>query len=169
MHLGDKNLHIRFFSKPSPLLGAGFIHPPDGLCFDDIALRFDKFFEPTGNPELVPFYHFKMEDAAHRLVGHLNFRIGDTRHIQDIVGHIGYFVHSEFRGNGHAFKACRAVAPFVRQFYTQVIVTAETDAAASIRTIEKLGATYMGEIDVPESDPAFIRGARRKRRYLWTP
>ena len=142
--------------------------PSDTSTFASAILpTFDTFFEPPDHPELVPFYHFKMTDTEGNAVGHLNFRIGDTSHVRHVAGHIGYFVEPAARGRGYAYKACRAATPFVKLFYHRVILTAETDAAASIATIEKLGATYLDACDVPETDPSYVRGARRKRRYLW--
>lgn len=169
MQTGDKRLDTRNKWANDPDCAPPPIQPPAGLCFDDIELLFDKYFLPIDNPEIVPFYHFKMADSACNLVGHLNFRVGDTRHVREVAGHIGYFVFPEFRGNGAAYKSCRAIAPFVKRFYDQVIITAEIDGAASIKTIEKLGAQYLGEIEVPEGDPAYLLGARIKRRYIWIP
>jgi tagatose 1,6-diphosphate aldolase len=68
-----------------------------------------------------------------------------------------------------AFQACRAIAPFVRSFYSTVIITSDTDNQASIRTIERLGASFVDEIAVPPHDPQYQRGSRGKRRYRWTP
>lgn len=38
---------------------------------------------------------------------------------------------------------------------------------ASIHIIEKLGARFIDEVDVPPDDPSYKNGARRKRRYEW--
>lgn len=165
----DKRFDTRYEWDDDPLFTDPAVQPPTGLCFDTIELLFDKYFLSTGDPEIVPFYHFKMADPTCNLVGHFNFRVGDTHHVRRVAGHIGYYVFPEFRGHGFAYRSCRAVAPFVRKFYEQVIITAEINAAASIKTIEKLGAEYLGEIEVPPNDPAYLNGARRKRRYCWRP
>ncbi|MCP4685161.1 MAG: GNAT family N-acetyltransferase [bacterium] len=115
--------------------------------------------EPGG--ELVPYYHYLIVDRRGHLVGHLNLRIGTTRHI-------GLEITKEFRGRSLSQHACRAIAPLVRKYYDKVALTADPDNAASIRIIEKLGAKYLSEIDVPEDDPAFAAGVVRKKRFEWT-
>jgi tagatose 1,6-diphosphate aldolase len=150
---------------------ADIIVPPGNLRFEDVILLFDKYFEPPDNPELVPFYHFKIAALSPlknpEQVGRLNFRVGNTRHIEQTAGHIGYFVSVEHRGRAYAYKACMALAPFARRFFDSVIITAEIDAEPSIRTILKLGAEFVDEADVPDDDPAYINGARRKKRFVW--
>lgn len=142
---------------------------PNDLSDASIALRYEKTVMPTGDPELVPFYHFKIVESAGDVVGHINFRVGDTRHVVLCAGHIGYEVLPEFRGNSYALFACRAIAPFVRMHYREVVVTAEVHNAPSIRIIEKLGAIFLEEVEVPSDDPSYKGGSRRKKRYLWEP
>lgn len=140
---------------------------PNNLKAASISLQYEKTVTPNGDPELVPFYHFKIIDSSESIVGHINFRVGDTRHILLCAGHIGYEVLPEFRGNSYAFFACKAIAPFVMRHYDEVILTAEVGNAPSLRVIEKLGAVFLDEIQVPEDDPSYQGGARRKRRYKW--
>jgi len=72
------------------------IAKPPLICTMDLSNLFLKtyFFEkivdvePGG--ELVPFYHFKITDKDGNKVGHLNFKVGETNHIMQCVGHIGY-------------------------------------------------------------------------------
>lgn len=51
----------------------------------------------------------------------------------------------------------------------RVILTADPANTPSIRTIQKLGAKFLGEVEVPPDDPAYAGGARHKRRYEWAP
>ena len=117
----------------------------------------------------VPFYHFHILNSEGVVVGHINFRVGDTDHITLCAGHIGYEVLESFRGRGFALRACRAIAPFVRSVYTAVILTSDLDNAASLRTIEKLGAKFLDEVPVAPHEPAYQRGSRRKKRFRWLP
>jgi tagatose 1,6-diphosphate aldolase len=50
-----------------------------------------------------------------------------------------------------------------------VTITCDPDNLASIRTIERLGASFADEVPVPPHDPHFQRGSRSKRRYRWIP
>jgi predicted acetyltransferase len=149
--------------------GESFPKPPANLAFGDVRLRFIGVVPGDPPRGLVPSYQFGilMSDALD--VGKISLRVGDTEHIHVCAGHIGYEVQQRFRGHGFAFQACRAIAPFVRVFYQTVTITCDPDNQASIRTIEKLGAKFIDEVDVPRHDPHYARGSRRKRRYLWSP
>jgi predicted acetyltransferase len=142
---------------------------PNDLRSGPVRLMFEKVGNPEGCAELVPFYHFKIVNEQGEVVGHINFRVGSTRHVNNIAGHIGYGIKAEHRGNSYSYYACRALAPFVRQHYREVVLTVETDNAPSIRIIEKLDAAFMNEMEVTEDDPSYASGARSKRRYLWAP
>ena len=100
--------------------------------------------------------------------GHLNFRVGNTAHVRNVAGHIGYAIHPEHQGHGYAFDACHAAIPVVRRIYSSVILTTDPDNRASIRTIEHLGTQFLEQVQVPEGDPAWARGKRIKLRYHWT-
>jgi tagatose 1,6-diphosphate aldolase len=142
---------------------------PSDLYSGPVHLRFEKIvtFKPVG--EKVPYYRFKILNRESLDVGHINFRVGDTRHVTLCAGHVGFGVHPEHRGHGYAFHACRALGPFIARHYKQIILTADPENAPSILTIEKLGARFLEEIEVPVDDPTYANGARRKKRYEWTP
>ena len=143
--------------------------PPENLSSGEVLLRFANIVAGDSERGLVPYYHFRILDAEGTDVGHINFRVGDNAHVQLCAGHIGYEVQESFRGHGYALKACRALAPFVRVFYSSVIITSDPDNHASLRTIERLGASFIDEIEVPPHDPQYQRGSRRKKRYRWMP
>ena len=141
---------------------------PKNLSYDDVSLAYEETV--PGDPErgLVPFHHYRIIHCGTD-VGHINFKVGDTEHIRLVAGHIGYEVREEFRGRGFAYMACRALAPFARSLYPSVLITVDPSNSPSIRVIERLGAAFLDELEVPEHDPAFQKGARRKRRYKWVP
>jgi predicted acetyltransferase len=140
---------------------------PSELGLGPVRLRFEKT-EP-GDPllGLAPSCRFRIFDEHGTEVGHINFRVGATRHITMTAGHIGYAILPEHRGFSYAYHACLALAPFIRLHYDRVILTSNPENAPSIRIIEKLGASFINEVKVPVDDPAFVKGARRKRRYEW--
>ena len=142
--------------------------PPEGLAFESVSLRFVRLVPADPKRALVPYYNFSIH-ASVPDVGHINFRVGDTEHIRLYAGHIGYAVLESFRGHRYAFQACRALAPFVRLLYASVIITSDPDNHASLRTIARLGATFIDEVAVPPHDPHFRGGSRMKRRYQWVP
>lgn len=142
--------------------------PPDGLAFESVSLRFVRLVSADPKRGLVPYYHFSIH-ASVPDVGHINLRVGDTEHVRLYAGHIGYAVQEPFRGHRYAFQACRALAPFVRSLYAAVIITSDPGNHPSLRTIERLGATFINEVPVPPNDPHFQGGSRMKRRYHWAP
>ena len=145
-----------------------FPNPPANLGYGDVRLRFDRLAAADVRRGFVPCYSFRIIAGSYE-VGHVNLRIGDTDHIQLYAGHIGYEVLEPFRGHRYAYQACLALAPFVRSFYPSVIITADPDNQASLRTIQRLGAVFINEVPVPRTDPNFARGSRAKRRFEWTP
>jgi predicted acetyltransferase len=152
-----------------PLAADNLPTPPDNLSFADVRLRFDQLIPGDPSREFVPAYRFSILAPDGADVGHISFRVGDTEHVRVCAGHIGFEVAEQHRGHRYAFQACRAVAPFVRWFYNVVTITCDPDNLPSIRTIERLGATFIDEVPVPPHDPHFQRGSRTKRRYRWTP
>ena len=124
-----------------------------------------------GDPSrgLAAIHHFEIMLDDGTVVGHINLRIGSGRHLSLTVGHIGYAVRPSHRGHSYSYHACLALAPFARQHYDRVILTVDPANTPSIRVIEKLGAVFVEEVVVPEDDPAYANGARRKKRYEWVP
>src|SRR5690242_5743829 len=122
------------------------LDPPD-LDYDKVKLQFARIVPAEPSRGFVPYYHFRILAGHGEDVGHINFRIGDTEHIRVTAGHIGYQVLEHYRGHGYALQACRAIGPFVRLFYSTVNITCDPDNYASRRTIEKLGAKFVNEIE----------------------
>ena len=143
--------------------------PPLTTAYGQVTLSFGGYIVDDDAAGITLGYHFRILDSHGRDAGHLNFRIGDTERITFCIGHIGYAVHPEYRGHGYALQACLAIAEFVERVKGSVIITADSDNLASIRTIERLGAVYVDEYTVPADDPAYFSGSRIKRRYRWSP
>jgi predicted acetyltransferase len=152
----------------SPTFGS-FPPPPDNLSFGQVRLHFVRILPGEPARGFVPAGHFRIIREDGTDVGHLNFRYGETEHVLVCAGHIGYEILPPFRGHRYAFQACCAIAPFVRSVYASVTITCDPDNVASIRTIERLGASFRDEVSVPPHDPHFQRGSRSKRRYTWIP
>ncbi|RJQ60761.1 MAG: GNAT family N-acetyltransferase [Desulfobacteraceae bacterium] len=140
---------------------------PADLGSGPVRLRFERIVPGDPLLGLVPFYRFKVLDTNGDEVGHINLRIGATRHVTMTAGHIGYEILPEYRGASYSYHACLAMAPFIRLHYDRVILTVDPENAPSMRIIEKLGAKFINETEVPIDDPAYAKGARRKRRYEW--
>ena len=153
----------------APLAQDNLPAPALTLAFGEVSLQFVKVLPGDPSRGFVPSYHFRIVTRDGSEVGHVNLRIGDTQHVLLCAGHIGFQIKEKSRGHGYAFQACRALAPFIRSFYLEVIITCDPDNIASRRTIERLGASFLEEIAVPPEDAHFQRGSSTKRRYRWTP
>jgi predicted acetyltransferase len=145
------------------------VKPPLNMHSGPIKLVFKKIVNVEPGGELVPFYHFKISDAGGNKIGHINFKVGDTNHIRQCVGHIGYEILPEYQGSSYSYFACDAIRPFIRSFYGKVVLTSDPENIPSIKIIEKLKAKFLNEIVVPKHDPSYKSGSRRKRRYEWEP
>lgn len=141
--------------------------PPSDLAAGDGRLRLGEIVPGDASRDLVPYYHFRILTADDQDVGHINFRVGDTEHVRLFAGHIGFGISEPFRGRGLAEQACRAIAPFVRTIYVQVVLTCDPDNGSSQRTIEKLGARFLEDVSVP-ARVSHCDDERIKRRYQWT-
>ena len=142
---------------------------PNDLRCGPIRLQFDKIVDGDPQRDLVPYYHFRVLEHTKTSVGHINFRVGGTRHILQCAGHVGFEIMQAFRGHSYSYYACRALAPFIGRHYRTVIITADPANTASQRIIQKLGASFINQIVVPDNDPAYSGGARHKLRYEWIP
>jgi tagatose 1,6-diphosphate aldolase len=144
----------------------GFIDPPP-LCFGDVQLALEKTIPADHVNGFVPVYRFGIKTGQGR-VGHISFKVGDIGHITRYVGHVGYEIRAPYRGNGYAAQACLALRPFIRHYYSRIVMTCDPDNQASIRTIEKIGGVFVDRVIVPEDNILRKnRGVRRKNRYVW--
>lgn len=134
-----------------------------------VTLVFSKMTEADEARGFVPGYHFKILNDLFEEVGHLNFRVGNTEHVRLAAGHIGFEIAERHRGHRYAANACLAAAAWVSEVSGEVVITVDPDNLPSVRTIERIGATFVDEVDVPKGDPHYLRGSLRKKRYRWIP
>ena len=132
---------------------------------DLLALSMTDFYQPENSPWAVLAYRFDVVvDAV--CAGTISLRIGDTDLVRRLAGHVGFVIDPPFRGNGYAAQAARLILPLASAHALGPLwLTCAPDNTASIRTIEKLGATYVETVDVPETYDSYVRGERQKRRY----
>jgi RimJ/RimL family protein N-acetyltransferase len=123
-----------------------------------------------------PQYHFWMRvrdgwwgkpgSPPLRVVGGIGLRVGWTRSIEMYYGHFGYHVFPAARGRHYAERACRLLFPLARHHgFKSMWITCNPENAASRRTCERLGATFVDTVCVPPTEPLFARGETEKCRY----
>jgi predicted acetyltransferase len=140
---------------------------PDVLANDQVQLRLRVTESAEDSIWKVPTYRFdiQLRHTAEK-VGHINLRVGDTEVIQFYVGHIGYGIDKPHRGHHYAESACRILRPFARKNGLQTIwITCAPANIASKRTLERLGAEFVGIFDVPADYPLPPGSIRQKCRY----
>lgn len=126
----------------------------------------------------LPQYHFWMRvrhDVAPpagqtlppvRIAGAVGLRIGRNHAVEMYYGHFGYHVYPPARGRHYAERACRLLLPLAHRHGIKTLwITCDPDNYASRRTCQRLGATLVSIVPVPESDPLYARGEREKCRY----
>jgi predicted acetyltransferase len=142
---------------------------PEIIEGEIVDLLFDKIQPGDARYGFVPYYYFIVNLHKHHKVGHISFKIGRTSHVLFCAGHVGYGIDIPFRGHSYAFHACKTLIPFLKTIYDSVILTADPDNIPSIKTIEKLGATYLDLHPIPKEDPNYAKGIRQRQRYEWKP
>jgi predicted acetyltransferase len=114
----------------------------------------------------LPAYVFEMQVGGHK-AGGLNLRIGTTHAIEMFFGHIGYAVEPEHRGHHYAERACRLIFPVAKAHgLTHLWIMCNPGNIASRRTCERLGATLVDVVKLPEDCELYRRGDRESCRYL---
>jgi predicted acetyltransferase len=151
--------------KPGVLLEP----PAQALAHGAISLWLAEIYPPDPVKRWAPYYHFKIITPDGHVGGHINLRVGDDAALRMHRGHIGFGVDEAQRGHGYAQQACRALAPLARRHFESVMITCNPDNWASKRTIENLGATFLGECAIPADDAMYREGERRKLRFEWRP
>lgn len=111
----------------------------------------------------VPAYLFRMENPSGDHIGHVSLRVGWSENVIRFAGHVGYRVEPSHRGNHYAERACRLIIPLAKRHgMTHFWITCQPDNIPSRRTLERLGAEYVGVLDVPPDYPMAAGAERRK-------
>jgi len=115
----------------------------------------------------VPAYEFEIRTNG-CCAGEINLRIGYTDSLY-YGGQIGYAVDEQYRGHGYAAKACRLLAPVIREHgMKKVLITNEHTNIASRRTCEKLGAKLIRKARLPEWHDLYKEGQRFVNVFEWS-
>lgn len=119
--------------------------------------------------DFSPEYKFKvlLHDSS-EMIGHINLRIENTEKILKYIGHIGYGIDEQYRGNKFAAKACKLIKQVAKDNgLDSVIITCNTDNFASRKICENIGARFIEVIDIPETSDLYSLNETQKCRYEW--
>ena len=102
------------------------------------------------------------------VIGHIHFRLGDTEKILKYIGHVGFGIDEQYRGNKYAAKACRIIKNIAKEHAMEsLIITCNPENHASRKICEAIGAKLIEVIDIPENSDAFSLNETQKCRYEW--
>jgi tagatose 1,6-diphosphate aldolase len=133
--------------------------PPDG----DLQLILAECISAESSLWGVPTYVFRMQLSGGESIGRIRLRVGWNEDVIRYAGHVGYAVEAGHRGRRYAERACRMLLPLAKRHgMTNLWITCQPDNIPSRRTLEGLGAEYVGVVDVPPEYP-LEAGVERKK------
>ena len=104
-------------------------------------------------------------------MGGINLRVGYTENVKLYKGNIGFTVYENYRGKRYAARSCLLLTPLIRYHKLKPVwITCDVDNAASKRTIELIGADFIGTVRMPDDFPYieyYPECSRVKHRYRW--
>lgn len=140
---------------------------PGELRDKDLWLSLDAMHPADEIKKWVPYYHFTLHlDGVKEPVGTLDFRAAFSENLSQLGGYIGYAVKEQYRGQRLAERACRLLLPFIKSHeFKELWITTTPENIASRRTLERLGASMIEIVDVPQDSDMYALGERQKCRY----
>ena len=131
----------------------------------DVRLSLDRLQEPDGSRWSVPAYHFDIRFGEVR-GGTISLRVGDHERLVRYAGQVGFAVDPPCRGHRLAERATRLLLPLARSHGLDPLwITSNPDNAASRHTLERLGAIFVEQVDLPGDYDGYARGERLKCRF----
>lgn len=129
-------------------------------------------YEKSNGDEIRGFspeykFHILLHESD-TIIGHINLRLGNAEKIMKYIGHIGYGIDEQYRGNKYAAKACELIKDVaIKNEMKKVIITCNPDNYASRKTCENIGAKLIEVINIPETSDAYSPSEVQKCRYEW--
>jgi len=126
-----------------------------------------KLTKVVRNLWLMPLaYHYNIYRCDSQVpVGRCDYRCINNEE-NYYAGNIGYMIYQVYRGNHYAYLAAKllcdlAVALKARKLY----ITCSPENIASFKTIEKLGAEFIEEREVPKNHYLYTQGEKIKKIF----
>ena len=84
-------------------------------------------------------------------------------------GHIGYHIYYFCRGHRYAYKACLLLGKIAKEEFgmKELIITTDPDNLASLKTIQRLNASFIEKVRVPKGHDLYKRKEKEKLIYNW--
>lgn len=131
------------------------------LTDGDILLAAEELTPAVPEREYLPAYHYGIRLTDGTRVGECDLRLGHNEKTY-YGGNIGYKVDEPYRGHHYAAKAVRLLKKQAgRHGMDFVIITCDEHNAASARSCELAGCSYIETVDLPEYCDLYREGQRR--------
>lgn len=141
----------------------------DGMQDEKIKLTLHNML-PHGHRDMgdmpILFFNIRLLDGTR--IGKCDLRVGNSD-ITEILGHVGYEIEEEYRGNHYAVRACKLMLTYAKKAgMKRVFITCDDDNFPSRRTCELLGMELEGIFQVPPGIAAYDykNGSGIKCRYV---
>lgn len=141
--------------------------PPGTLIDGDLELVLEARLPADVERGFPPAYKFAMlRVGSDAKIGEIGLKIGDP---PAHLGHVWYRVSAEYRGGHYAARALRLLVPLARRHGVDPVrITNREENAASRRTCELAGATFVGMVETPEGYEDWLGPVRTKCVYRLT-
>ena len=137
----------------------------DDLRDDEIFLKLKRTCDAQPEKRWLPAYYFEICLLDGQRVGYCDLRIGHNDKTY-IGGNIGYGIDEVYRGHHYAAKACRLLFRQAKKHgMDYLIITCAPENAASARTCELAGGSFVEMADIPEDNEMYAEGKRRVKIY----
>ncbi len=138
---------------------------PIGLSDGIISLSLQRTADAQPERRWLPAYYFAICLADGTPIGRCDLRIGHNEKTY-IGGNIGYAIDEPYRGHRYAVRACKLLFRLARQHgMTHLFITCVPENAASARTCELAGGTYLETVPIPSDNEMYSEGKRWVRVY----
>ena len=116
-----------------------------------------------------PEYKFKiLLHNSKTPIGHMNLRIGSDEKVIKYIGHIGYGIDEDYRGNKYSAKACNLIKQVAKENgLDSIIITCNPDNYASRNICESIGANLIEIKKKTKTSDAYSLSETKKCRYEW--
>ena len=138
------------------------------LKSSELFLRLKKTVDAQPEKRWVPSYYFDICLPDGTPVGYCDLRIGHNEKTY-IGGNIGYGIDQPYRGHHYAAKACKLLFSLAEKHgMDHLIITCVPENAASSRTCQLAGGTYLETADIPEDNEMYEEGKRQVMIYRFS-
>lgn len=135
---------------------------------DFVYLENQRIFDEVYNGEHIRNYVYGIKRTEdQRLIGFCDLRVGDPKALL-YLGNIGYSIFENYRGHHYAYYGTLLLKELALTLDIDMLsITVNPDNWPSIKTIDKLGATFIKRIPVPSYEPLFSQGDYEKLIFHW--